>query len=140
MDELRQINYIMAETDSAYHEAAVKLGLSDSAMVILYTLYSAGAPVPLRQIPKLTGVSKQTINSALRRLETEGVVYLEAAGGKSKNICLTEAGQALCAQSVARLIRLENEILREWSREELTLWLALNRRYLNQFREKIKEL
>ena len=35
--ELKRFNYLTNEIDAAYHEAALHLGLSDSALMILYT-------------------------------------------------------------------------------------------------------
>ena len=35
---LKRYNYLFGETDAVYHEISLKLGLSDSAMKILYTI------------------------------------------------------------------------------------------------------
>ena len=88
---LRRYNYLFSETNAAYHEMSARLGLSDSAAQILYTICDCGSGYrcPLHRICMETGVSKQTINSALRKLEGEGYVYLEQAGGKRKDVCLT---------------------------------------------------
>ena len=71
--EMRRFNYLIVETDAVYHEAALKLGLSDSALQILYTVcdYDGGDACPLQEISRRTGISKQTINSAIRKLEKE---------------------------------------------------------------------
>ncbi len=67
--ELRRFNYLLSETESAYHEAASRLGLPESSMMVLYAVCHAGTSCPLRDICRNAGVSKQTINSALRRLK-----------------------------------------------------------------------
>ena len=36
--EMRRFNYLIGEIDAVYHEAALKLGLSDSALSVLYSL------------------------------------------------------------------------------------------------------
>lgn len=69
---MKRFNYLTTEIDAAYHEAALKLGLSDSAMLILYAICNSGDECPLSDIPHLSGISKQTVNSALRKLEHEG--------------------------------------------------------------------
>lgn len=86
---LRRFNYLSAEIGAAYHEMSFQLGLSDSAMQILYTICDCGqdGTCLLQTICRQTGLAKQTINSALRNLETEGVLYLEAIGAKGKNFC-----------------------------------------------------
>ena len=84
---MRRFNHLVSETDAAYHEAALKMGMSDSIMQIMYILCDKGGDCPLGEICRLSGISKQTINSALRKLEEEGIVYLEGMDGKKKTAC-----------------------------------------------------
>lgn len=140
MDELKRFNSLLTELNGAYHDAAVKLGLSDSAMGVLYALCHYGGSCPLAQIVRFSGISKQTINSALRKLEAEGAVYLKPAGRRKKLVCLTEAGQELANRTVTRLMALENGIFDSWTREECRAYIGLQERYLNQFKERLKEL
>ena len=67
--EMRRYNHLVGEIDGVYHEMSLRLGLSDSAMIVLYTLCDSGGPCPLRDICRRSGLSKQTVNSALRKLE-----------------------------------------------------------------------
>ena len=73
----RQYTYLAGEINALYHEAAVKMGISDSVQNILYVLCEKGGKCLQSEISKLTGISRQTINSAVRRLEKEDIVYLE---------------------------------------------------------------
>ena len=138
--EMQRFNYLMSETNAAYHEAALKLGMSDSTMQILYTICNSGKHCLLSDICRLSGTSKQTINSALRKLEEGNIVYLEASEGRKKRVCLTERGRALAERTVVPLIEIENSILDSWPQEELEQYLELTRKYLVSFREKIQEL
>lgn len=138
--EARRYNRIIAEIDEVYHEIAVKQGFSDSAMAILYVLSDNDGTCRLTELIRQSGVNKQTINSALRRLEKDQIVYLESAGGKSKRVCLTEKGLAIVHETVDRIFELENEIYASWSKEEWELYLQLTERYLCQLREKMKEI
>lgn len=90
IEEMRRFNYLSNEIDAVYHDAALKFGLSDSALLILYTICSNGNDCLLSDITHLSGVSKQTINSAVHKLEQEEIVYLEAFRGRKKKICLTQ--------------------------------------------------
>ena len=47
--EMRRFNYLIVETDAVYHEAALKLGLSDSA--IPSAIMTGGTHVPCRRSP-----------------------------------------------------------------------------------------
>lgn len=139
-DGIRRYNYIMGETNAAYHRAAVKLGLSDSAATILYSLCNYGGRCLLGDIIKLSGMSKQTVNSALRVLEADGVVTLEAESGRRKAARLTEKGTALAENTVARLIRMENEIFAAWSEKEQETYLSFAKRYLDDFAKRVDEM
>lgn len=140
ISELKHFNYLTNEIDAAYHEAALKLHLSDSALMILYTICNHGDSCPLHDIRKLSGISKQTINSALRKLEADGVVYLEQFEGKKKKVCLTAKGRELAENTAVPLIEIENDIFASWTKAEKSLYLELTHRYLTAFREKIEKL
>lgn len=136
--QMKRFNLLLSEIDAAYHDAALKLGLSDSAMLILYTICWCGGECLISDIT--SGASKQTINSALRKLEADDVVYLKAFEGRKKKVCLTEKGNQLVKDTVFRLIEIENAIFDCWSGKDKNTYIELTQRYLTDFREKIKEL
>lgn len=123
-----------------YHEISLKLGLSDSAMKILYTICDAGDSCLLQEISRRSGVSKQTINSAIRKLEKEGVVYLKSAGSKNKEVCLTDEGKQLAKHTAIRLIEMENDIFASWEKNDVEKYLELTERFLVSLKEKNKNL
>lgn len=134
--ELRRYNYLYNEIDAVYHELSLKLGLSDSSMLILYTICDYGDSCLLQDIYGNSGISKQTVNSALRKLEAEGIIYLEAAGPKNKKVCLTEQGRHLADRTAAKIIEIENHIFSSWEKEDVDKYLALTERYLNDLKER----
>lgn len=136
----KRYNYLTMETEAAYHNASVKLGLSDSISLILYTICNNDGICLLGDICRLAGMRKQTLNSAIRKLEAEEIVYLKAADGKKKYVCLTEKGKMLSEKTVLKLIRIENEILESWTEEERETYVRLAEKYLKSFKEKIKNL
>lgn len=138
--ELKRFNYLLSEIDAAYHEAALKLGLSDAGMSILYTICNYGDKCPLNDIIRLSGICKQTVNSALRKLEREGIVYLESFQGRRKIVCLTEKGKVFVKDTVFHVIQIENEIFDSWSEDELRIYMELEERYLHTFKEKVERM
>lgn len=136
--QLRRFNLLLSEIESAYHDAALKLGMSDSVMLILYTICGGGGECLLGDIT--SGASKQTINSALRKLEAEDVVYLEVFEGRKKKVYLTEKGRLFVKDTVLPLIKIENEIFGSWSDEEKNVYIELTQRYLTTFKKKMREL
>lgn len=138
--ETRRFNRLLSEIDEVYHEVAVRQGYSDSAMAILYTLADNDGRCRLTELIRLSGINKQTANSALRKLEKEDMVYLEPAGGKSKRVCLTDKGVDTAEKTVYRVLDIEKKIYSSWSREEWEIYLKLTERYLRQLREEMKRV
>lgn len=140
MHQVKRLNFLHSEINGVFHGAAVKLGLSDSALYILYTICNIGSPCPLASIIQMTGISKQTIHSALQKLEGEGLLYLQTLTGRKKAVCLTEAGKALAEKTAGKLLQIENEIYESWTQEERDLYLELTQRYLQQLRTRFQEV
>lgn len=92
--------YLMSEIDEFYHHISVKLGMSDSVMNILYTICEFGEGCSQSDICKLSGISRQTINSAIRKLEKDEMIYLKPGTGKNMCICLTSKGEVLVNEKV----------------------------------------
>ena len=139
-DKIYQINCLTEELDSLYHQAAVKLGVSDSILFILYMLYVNKEKCLLYDIYKLSGISKQTINSAVRKLEREDIVYLEKHDGKSKLVCLTKTGRDYAKRTAKRLLDAEYKAFENWSKEELDLYFQLIKKHNAELQKQIENL
>ena len=138
--ELKRYNFLFGETGAAYHEMYLKLGMSDSAISILYAVLETGESRPLQEICRCTGLSKQTINSAIRKLETDGILYLEISGPRNKTVCLTEKGKILAEKTAGKVIAAENEIFASWPQEDVEKYLELTEAYLIALKEKNQNL
>lgn len=137
---MKRYNYLLGEIEAAYHEVSLKLGLSDSAMKILYAICDNGESCLLQDICRRSGLSKQTINSAVRKLEAEGMIYLEMADSKHKKVCLTEEGNRLAEKTARQVLKAENEIFASWPPEDVQKNLELTEKFLLAFREKVKKM
>lgn len=137
---MKRFNYLLGETNAVYHDMAQRLGLSDSIMQILYSICDNGTSCLLQDICRNSGLSKQTVNSALRKMEAEELVYLKPAGAKSKRVCLTEKGECLSRQTAGKVLKIENDILSCWAKEDVQKYLELTEAFLTALREKAKEL
>lgn len=138
--ELKRYNYLLSETAAVYHDASSKLGLPDSSLIVLYTILDTGDPCPLQNICRNAGISKQTVNSALRRLEAKGILYLENADAKNKTVHLTREGQKLAKATAGKIIKLENDIFSSWTQQDVNQYLALSERYLHDFKSRLDRL
>ena len=137
---IKRLNHLVGELEGAYHEASYLLGMSDSVSLVLYTLCTHGRSCPLHEICGQTGLSKQTVNSAVRKLEGEGLVYLESMDGKAKRVCLTMAGESYAAGTAQEIIRMENEILDGWPPEDVERYVAPTERFLEGMRTEVAAL
>ncbi len=139
-DRVYKVNRLANELDALYHQAARKLGISDSALCILYTVHEKGDGCLLHDVCRDSGISKQTINSAIRNLEKDGVLYLEQDRGKAKRILLTEKGKEYITQTAVRLFEAECNAFASWSDEEFELFFKLNEKYNRSLETEIEKI
>ena len=137
---MKRCNHLQGEIDAVYHEASLKFGISDSVQIIFYTVCHLGDNCPLSDVVKVSGISKQTINSALRNMESQGFVKVISATLKTQNVILTKKGKQLAEKTVIRLMKTEDEIFNEWSNEDVQKYLELNERFLKSLKEKVSRL
>ena len=133
----KRFNIIAWDTDALYHKISLSLGLTDSALNILYIIYFDGGCAKLSDIVRYSGLMKQTVNSSLRNLEDKGILTLEKVDGKSKAVRLTQKGTKLCENTVKHLIGWEDKALSTFSEDELKLFLSLMERYLNSMSDSL---
>lgn len=97
---LREYNRIYKEVNDIYRDAASKFGLSNSVFDILYTICEVGEGCLQKDVCDATFIPKQTVNSAIRKLEQEGYLTLSNGKGHSKHILLTESGHTLLKETI----------------------------------------
>lgn len=95
MSYSHEYNAIESLIGCAYHEAALKMHLADSELCILYTLHTHGPGCLQSTLYKETGLTKTTVNSALKKLEKGGTLYLTPGPGRNTRVYLTESGAQL---------------------------------------------
>lgn len=84
----------------------------------------------------------QTINSALKRLESQGLVALAPATGsrRDKAVRLTTEGERVAAGAIDPLIEAERSALAALGPEERAALVSLSRRYLDLLSERLDAL
>lgn len=130
IENLHIFNEIYKESEKIYRDAARLFGLSDCAFWIIYTLRDSRQPVTQSDIRSIIHHPPQTINSALKKLEADGCVVLaNLSDRRSKQILLTEKGEALSAKTADRMIAMETAAMESLKPEEQTAMLLLLRKY-----------
>lgn len=139
-EKVHRINCLTNDMDSIYHQAARKLGVSDSVLIVLYMLYDKGGQCRIVDICNESGLSKQTVNSAIRSLESDGVLFLEQDMGRTKRACLTEKGKEYTHTTAARLFEAECRAFESWSEQEFEQHLMLMEKYNRTLRAEVEKL
>ena len=126
---LAEYTRLHSEMDGLYHTLAVRAGLSDSALDILYALCVLGDGCLQRDVCALSFTSKQTIHSSIRKLEQDGLLRLQPGQGREVHIRLTPRGSRLIQEKVLPILDLERQAMACLSPEERESFLRLTRQY-----------
>lgn len=125
--QIEKLNRLYKAQDEVYHSVAVRFGLSDTALWVLYGLRTAEKLCTQYDLVSDWCVPKQTVNSAIAGLERAGYLRLEPMPGtrNRKTVLLTPAGEAFCARNIDFLIRAEERAFARFDGEEREEFLDL---------------
>lgn len=126
--------------DATYYQLAAAQELSPSEMDIYYTLCVLGDGCLQRDICNLALTSKQTINSALKKMEKQGFLWLEAGKGREKHIYLTPAGKKIQEHRVRPIYLAEQAVLAEMGDPEQTQLITLLEKYIRLLQQRTANL
>lgn len=135
-----EFNNIYSMIDNLYHEAALRLGLTDSELDILYVLNAYSGSCNQSALYKESGQTRSTINSAVKKMEKAGYLTISAGTGRNTRVTLTPSGQTLMEQTLYRVIRIENEIYESWSAEDRQTFMRLNKDFADKLKERVRQL
>ncbi|MCI8587342.1 MAG: MarR family transcriptional regulator, partial [Clostridia bacterium] len=136
------ITKINKEFDELYHKLAVNYNLSDSSFFILYYLYEAKEPCTQKEICDNWYFNKQTINSAIKKLEDIGYITRNNVDNNRPNrkILLTKLGIEIAEKTVAKIMKIEDIAFSKISEEELDHTIKLLQESLSFFKEEVEKL
>lgn len=136
----REYNNLFRLETELYHDVATKIGLSDSAFDILYCLDDLGDGCLQRDVCGASGLTKQTINSSVHKLERAGVVELRIEQGRGTHLYLTEAGRALVEERIRPVVEAEEAAFAAMGPDACEELLRLAREHLVALREQMDAL
>lgn len=137
-EELKKFNYLYKEMDNVYHEMALRAGVSDSVFCVLYTLAERNS-CSQKEIAASYSISRQTIHSAVKKLEKEGYIVLRAGTGRDKLLFLTPSGEHFMAERLMPIFQTENQVFQAMPPEESRELLRLTEKLIGLYREKFQE-
>lgn len=137
---LKEFNRIYKKTNEIYHDIALRLGLSDSAFDILYSISELGDGCLQKDICNATCIPKQTIHSSIRQMEKSGYLTLSSGKGRSMHIILTDLGKSLLERTIYPVMQMEGESFHCMTDEECQQMLALFGKYIQTLGDAAKNL
>ena len=139
---IREFNEADKEMNIIYHRLARHYRLSDSVFWVLYLLGEARGPMTQTKLCSALFLSKQTVNSALKKLESRGYLRMESMSGDRRNklLSLTARGEELLRLAVEPTLSMEERAFLRLTPEERRTFLDLSHRYLNAIREESEPL
>ena len=134
--EFNRLDNLMVQVYNGYLSSN---GISMTTMWIIYSTYISNGTSTQKDICENWCCVPQTINSALKVLEKNGVVELSFTEGnrKSKQIRLTDKGMKLCMQLVEPLIHAENKAFSILTETEQELLVSLSQKYIEALQNEI---
>lgn len=141
-EQMVEFNQIYKIIDDTYHNYAKSCDLADTAFWILYSVWENKEAYTQKELCETWSYSRQTVNSALKNLEGEGIIQLlhELDNKKNKQIILTKRGKALAEKIIVPLMKAEKNSFANLSEEERALFLKLMKKHSELFREEVKKI
>lgn len=139
---LAAFNRAHKRMNALYHNYAKKVGMSDAAFWLMYSLYEKGGPCTQAELCEAWLFTPQTINSALKSMEKQGLITLELAPNsrKNKQFFFTEEGEKLVKEKIAPLVRAEKQSFIRLEEQERNELLTITEKHINILEEEINRI
>ena len=125
-----------------YHNYARDAGISDAAFWLMYSLYEKGEPCTQTELCEAWFFTPQTINSALKSLEKQGLITLDYAPNsrKNKQFFFTETGEKLVKEKITPLVQAEEKSFLRLNVQEREALLAITQKHIGILEEEINRI
>ncbi len=139
---LIEINRQIKQMDELYRNIANCFDLSDSALWIIYSVRLSEKPITQRELSDTLCLSKQTINSSLKRLIESGYIELKTSNDNKKNkiIYLTDKGRYLAEKAVDKVIQAESEAIENMTIDKTQQFINLHDEYARNIKEQFERI
>ena len=131
--DFKVFDYMNKHLDDLYHAIALKIGISDAALIVLYSIAESGTGCQQKDIAEQYAVSRQTINSASKSLAEKGLIQLIPGKGRNMLLTFTETGKAFAEKHISPVIAMENAAFDALTKTEQRELLRLAEKYVTAF-------
>ena len=138
----REVNNVYKKNCEVYYKLASHFGMTETMFDILYFVRENDGGYTQAQLCDSLYLRKQTVNSALKKLEKDGVIYLSQDSGnrKNKTIHFTEKGKELAHNIVDPIFELEKRAFERLTPQEREGVLYYGRRHIDVLEDETKKL
>lgn len=138
-DMLIKYNGLLKEYDDIYRNVSKQFHMSETEFWILYILYTEQIQPTQRDLCLRLHIPKQTIHSALRKMEqAEWIHYIALKDHRMKQIALSKKGYQAALSSVALITEKEESAFQCFSDEEKSNFISLLERYVIHLKDTMK--
>ncbi len=133
-EQYNHFNYLYKRLDDKYSTLASIYGISDCAMWILYAMReNDNKQLTQTEVAKGLYMSRQSVSSAIKKLEKDGLITLEKQKGNEKNkiLHLTEQGKTLAQKTVDKIIKSERSAFQSLKEKERESFIKLTKKYVD---------
>lgn len=124
--------------DQVYSDYAGRMGLSDSALEVLWSVYDLGEGCLQRDVCADMCIGKQTVNSSVHKLVDQGILRLEpAATGRGMRLFLTDEGRVLVQERIAPLAEADFAAFAELPEADRQVFGRFLRSYLQSLKTRL---
>lgn len=137
MTSINEYRALFWQSDALYNSVMEQSGMPTSEYMTLYCI-SKGLNTQSAICKKLY-MPKQTINSAVKKFEKEGIISLcpTPDNDKLKTLALTKKGEALVREKVLAMDRVEEAVWLALSEEEQDKLVEITSKYNEILKDKV---
>lgn len=136
---IQEFNQLLKRMDHVYDELAKSSGISDTAFWIIYTIKNEKETYKQKDLCAMWSYSKQTIHSALKKLEEQNIIKLVSIpeNRKDKKIILTKQGEKMAKELIEPVNEIEKKSLEKISKRKE--FLNLFKKYIETMEEETQK-
>ena len=124
-----------------YSELADYFLITPFYLKLLTIIHTSRNKCTQKYLVESFNIPKQTINSAIQVFIDKNYVTLEPnpKDKREKLIVLTEFGEKVISNTIGRIEKIEESVLKEFTQEEIYAYISFEEKYNKIFEQKIKE-
>ena len=136
-NKLRHINGMLSEISSIYEKLLLSKNVPEGVFIIMSSILDLGEGCLQKQISEISYLNKKTVNSAIKKLQKEGLIELVAGKYPNMHIYLTDKGREYMTSKIIPIIEVERKALELMPSDEFGTLVEGYKKYIDNFREHV---